>query len=137
MTVLLDGNVLIALLLADHVHHAAAEAWLQGSDADFATCPVTQGSLVRLVIRQGESAATATRIVSAVQAHPRHEFWPDDISYAAVPMAGVVGHRQVTDAYLAALARAHGGTLASFDQGLAALHADVVQLVPAGLPAGT
>ena len=36
-----------------------------------------------------------------------------------------MGHRQVTDAYLAALARHHGGKLASFDKRLVALHPDV------------
>jgi uncharacterized protein len=40
-------------------------------------------------------------------------------------VARVLGHRQVTDAYLAALARHHKGKLVSFDRGLAALHADV------------
>lgn len=49
-------------------------------------------------------------------------------------MAGVIGHRQVTDAYLAQLARAHDGRLASFDQGLAKLHSDVVDLIPVRRP---
>lgn len=40
-------------------------------------------------------------------------------------------HRQVTDAYLAALARTHGGRLLTFDRGLAAAHADVAELIPA------
>ena len=59
MTVLLDANVLIALLVEDHVHHAAAENWFTGMSGNFATCPVTQGSLVRLLIREGQSAAAA------------------------------------------------------------------------------
>ena len=41
-----------------------------------------------------------------------------------------MGHRQVTDAYLAALARHHGGKLVSFDKGLVALHQDVGVAVP-------
>ncbi len=41
-----------------------------------------------------------------------------------------MGHRQVTDAYLASLARAHSGRLATMDRGLAALHPDVTVLVP-------
>ena len=59
MTVLLDANVLIALLVDDHVHHAAAENWFAGLDGNFATCPVTQGSLLRLLIREGQPTATA------------------------------------------------------------------------------
>ncbi len=45
MTVLLDANVLIALLVDDHVHHGAAENWFVGMSGNFATCPITQGSL--------------------------------------------------------------------------------------------
>lgn len=133
MTVLLDANVLIALVVADHIHHPAAERWLADGQDRFATCPVTEGSLVRLLIREGQLAETARLIVQAVADDERHEFWPDDISYREVEMAGVIGHRQVTDAYLAQLARARGGRLASFDQALAKLHADVVDLVPAGV----
>ena len=59
MTVLLDANVLIALLVDDHVHHAAAENWFADLDGSFATCPITQGSLMRLLIREGQAAATA------------------------------------------------------------------------------
>lgn len=97
MTVLLDANVLMALLIDDHVHHQAAENWFAGMTRGFATCPITQGSLMRLLIREGQSAQ------------------------------GIVGHRQVTDAYLAQLARAHGSRLATFDQALAKLHHDVAE----------
>lgn len=41
----------------------------------------------------------------------------------------MLGQAQVTDAYLAALARQHGGKLATFDRGLAALHSDVAVLI--------
>jgi len=63
-------------------------------------------------------------------AQPRHEFWPDDAASDAVSFNGVIGHRQVTDAYLAHLARVRGGRLATFDQGLAKLHTDIADLVP-------
>jgi uncharacterized protein len=54
MTILLDANVLIALVVADHGHHDAVETWLAGVTDRFATCPITQGSLVRLLIREGQ-----------------------------------------------------------------------------------
>jgi toxin-antitoxin system PIN domain toxin len=130
VTVLLDANVLVALLVADHVHHPAAETWFSGLDGNFATCPVTQGSLVRLLIREGQPASTAQAIVRETAADPRHEFWPDDVSYADVPVRGIIGHRQVTDAYLAQLARSRQARLATFDQALAQLHHDVADLVP-------
>ena len=99
MTVLLDANVLIAVVVADHVHHAAAAGWLRGRT--FATCPITQGALVRLLVREGFPGAEARTVLERVTAAPAHEFWPDGIGYDRVDLRGVVGHRQVTDAYLA------------------------------------
>ncbi|MBO0881216.1 MAG: PIN domain-containing protein [Mycobacterium sp.] len=130
MTALLDANVLIALIVTEHVHHDAAAEWLSESGAGFATCPITQGSLVRFLVRTGQSAATARDIVSAVERADRHEFWPDGASFAGVDIGGVVGHRQVTDAYLAQLARNRNGQLATLDSGLAHLHSDVAVLIP-------
>lgn len=135
MAVLLDANVLIALLADDHVHHDAAETWFAELRDKFATCPITQGSLARMMMRQGESADTVLRVIAALEADSRHEFWPDEVSYSAVDFHGVIGHRQVTDSYLAQLARANGGRLATFDQGLAKLHDDVADLVATAPPA--
>ena len=130
MTVLLDANVLIALLVDDHVHHTAAESWFTGMAGNFATCPVTQGSLLRLLLRQGQSASAARAVLSQAAANPRHEFWPDDVTYTDVPTTGIVGRRQVTAAYLAQLARTREARLATFDHALAKLHHDVTELVP-------
>lgn len=123
---LLDGNVLVALVSSGHVHHAAAQRWFASRSTPFATCPITQGTLLRLLIRLGEAAPeTAVQVLAQLVAHPRHRFWPDAIGYPEISWRGVMGHRQVTDAYLAALARHHRGKLASFDRGLVALHTDV------------
>ena len=130
MTSLLDAYVLVSLVVSDHIHHDPAEDWLSAAGGLFATCPMTQGSLVRLLVREGQTAGTAREIINSIASDPRHEFWPDSISFADVELAGVIGHRQVTDAYLAQLARTHNGRLATFDQGLAQLHIDVAELVP-------
>lgn len=131
MTTLLDGNVLVALSLPAHTHHEAAHSWRTAQHRlRFATCPITQGTLLRIAIRHGASPADAAGLLESLLAQPGHEFWPDDIAYTRVGWAGVVGHRQVTDAYLAQLARHHGGQLATIDSGLAAMHPDVAVLVP-------
>jgi len=130
VTVLLDANVLIALTVSDHIHHNAAETWFTGLDDSLATCPITQGSLLRLLIRQGQSAEDSRAVIAALSGSPRHEFWPDSVSFADVAVKGVIGHRQMTDAYLAQLARINMGRLATFDRGLVALHPDVAELVP-------
>jgi toxin-antitoxin system PIN domain toxin len=130
VTALLDANVLIALAVADHVHHGPAEKWLSVTDVGFATCPITQGSLVRLLVKQGQTADAAKDLMNVIAHDSRHEFWPDSIPFTDVGLAGVIGHRQVTDAYLAQLARTRNGRLATFDQGLAQLHSDVAELLP-------
>jgi uncharacterized protein len=131
VTNLLDGNVLVAVVLTDHVHHDAATEWrLQHRSERFATCPITQGTLLRLLMLDGASTAQAVQVLNSISKIPNHEFWLDDVEYISVQMHGIVGHRQITDAYLAQLARHHRGKLITFDQGLAALHGDVAVLVP-------
>lgn len=129
MTALLDANVLIALIVTEHVHHDAAD-WLSASDTGFATCPITQGSLVRFLVRTGQTAAAARDVISAVEGTIRHEFCSECSSFTDVQVGGVVGHRQVTDAYLAQLARSRKAQLATLDSGLAHLHSDVAVLIP-------
>ena len=129
MTLLLDANVLIALTVADHVHHDVAEAWFAARPDGFATCPITQGALVRHLLRAGTGSAAAVDVLRGVTGAQGHEFWPDAIGFAEISLRGVVGHRQVTGAYLAGLTRARSGRLLTLDRGLAALHPDVVELL--------
>jgi len=82
------------------------------------------------LVRAGQSAAAARDVVSAIETANRHEFWPDIVSFVEVEVSGVIGHRQVTDAYLAQLARRRKGQLATLDSGLAHLHNDVAVLIP-------
>lgn len=130
---LLDGNVLVALADEAHVHHDAAVRWFAADASPFATCPITQGTLLRMLLRHGAVAgpALAGEVLTRLCAHPRHRFWVDDLSYTELSWTGVLGQRQVTDAYLAALARARQGRLVTFDRGLAALHGDVAVLLGA------
>ncbi|MFT4102224.1 MAG: PIN domain-containing protein [Burkholderiaceae bacterium] len=127
--VLLDGNILVALAYPPHVQHQTARRWFLEYAGPFATCPITQGTLVRMLLnfRAVPRTEDALAVLRGFIDHPRHCFWPDTLDYLHVDMKGVIGHKQVTDAYLAALARSHGGRLATFDQGMAALHADIVE----------
>lgn len=122
-TYLLDCNVLIALATPEHSLNARAAAWfLKGHP--FATCPSTQGALFRFHLRAGVEATpeSAKLLLESIYALPRHEFWPDDVSYLEMPPTGIIGHRQVTDAYLVLLAQKHGGSVATLDRALAAVH---------------
>jgi uncharacterized protein len=130
-TVLLDANLLIALTVAEHEHHARASSWAAGIDR-FAVSPVVEGALVRFLLRIGESARVATEVLRAIHAMPGCDFWPDSLSYVGADLGHVRGHRQVTDAYLVSLAASRAGsTLATLDEGLAQELPDRTLLVPA------
>lgn len=128
-TFLADGNVLVALTVADHVHHDVALGWFDTVAPDLATCPITEGTLLRFLIREGASATDASAVLGAIHDQSWHQFWPDAIPCRAEHLVGVIGHRQVTDAYLVALARHHGGEVATLDRGLAALHSNDAVLI--------
>ena len=128
-TFLADGNLLVALTVLEHVHHRVASSWFEEAEPRLATCPITQGTLLRFLIREGHGALDAMAVLDGIRSQEWHQFWADAIPYEASHMAGVIGHRQVTDAYLVALARHHGGTLVTLDRGLAALHGPDVHLL--------
>ena len=126
-TFLLDVNVLIALIDPAHVQHDAAHDWFGrlGQKA-WATCPLTENGLLRIVGNPrypnspGTPAAVAASL-AALRALPGHVFWADDISLmdpAWVDAGRLLSHGQVTDSSLLALACAHQGQLASFDRRL-------------------
>ena len=130
MSFLIDANVLIALVDPDHVHHEWAADWFSQHDEPFATCPMTQAALIRHLLRAGHTSGDIGAALARIQALPGHEFWHDDQPFTHDVIATVIGHRQVTDAYLCDLARRRAASVATFDRGLAAVHPDVVVLVP-------
>jgi hypothetical protein len=126
---LADGNLLVALTVVDHVHHEAAVHWFEREAPDLATCPITEGTLLRFLVREGRSALESADVLDDLRSNEWYVFWPDDLPYTGDQLAGIIGHRQITDAYLVALARHHGGRLATLDRGLAALHTETALLV--------
>jgi toxin-antitoxin system PIN domain toxin len=124
MRALLDVNVLIALLDAGHAMHTRATQWLARQSNDgWASCPLTQNGVVRIMSQPSyptprPAALVAERLANACAA-PEHMFWPADVSLlcaGVIDWTHLLGHRQVTDAYLLAIAVRQQGQLASFDQ---------------------
>jgi predicted nucleic acid-binding protein len=128
-TFLLDANAVIALVIAEHEHHDRVSRWAAGVDT-LALCPITEGAMVRYLVRSGETAATAMQLVRALRDSRKTDFWADSISYGDVSLDHVVGHRQATDAYLASLAASHAKQLATLDEGLAGSLPRYVFLIP-------
>ena len=124
MRALLDVNVLIALLDAGHMHHALATCWLENEIGHgWASCPLTQNGCIRIMSQPKYpgsvlAAQVADRLAEAARS-PDHEFWSADVnmlSEAVFDWSRVLGHRQVTDVYLLALAVHHGGRFVTFDR---------------------
>ncbi len=124
MLALLDVNVLIALLDADHSLHARATAWFTAhARAGWASCPITQNGCMRIMSHPGYPNALPVRSVmerlAEASASTLHEFWPDDISLLdsrVADSARIHGPRQITDVYLLALAVRHDGQFVTFDE---------------------
>lgn len=127
MRALLDVNVLIALLDADHSLHARATEWFAAhARIGWASCPITQNGCVRIMSHPGYPNALPVRAVierlAEAAAGALHEFWPDDVSLLDPQIADAArihGPRQLTDIYLLALAVRHGGRFVTFDAAVA------------------
>lgn len=123
---LLDVNVLIALLDAAHVHHRVAREWLhENIGHGWASCPLTQNGCIRILSQASYPGSQAPALAAARLAHACqtqwHEFWPDSVSLLQAGLLDwqqILSSRQVTDAYLLALAVQHGGRLVTLDRSI-------------------
>ena len=123
---LLDVNVLIALCDGRHEHHEIAARWFVGEAAQgWASCPLTQNGVLRILSAPAyPGARPVVQVLAQVQtlcASAHHHFWPDSLSLlqpGTLNTSHVLGHRQLTDAYLLALAVHHQGRLVTLDGGL-------------------
>lgn len=124
---LLDVNVLIALVDPTHVQHDRAHEWFarKGKRA-WATCPLVENGVLRILGSSrypnspGTPAAVA-EMVSILLGLEGHAFWSHDVTLfdgKRVDTTRLLDSAQITDSYLLALARAHGGQLATFDRHL-------------------
>jgi toxin-antitoxin system PIN domain toxin len=134
LSYLLDVNLLIALAWPSHVHHVLAQNWFANNcRAGWSTCPITQTGFVRIssnpkFIDGAVTPREAITLLSTVTASEDHTFWSDDLNVAdtqLLPVSHLLGHQQVTDAYLLSLAIKHNGKLTTLDQGVSALIPDI------------
>jgi uncharacterized protein len=126
---LLDVNVLLAMVWPRHECHAAAHAWFSKSGHKaWATNSITQLGVLRLLTNPAVthgvvSPRTAWEVLHETTRHTGHEFWPmeGEPAISLKPLAGKLhGYQQWTDAALLIHAVERGGTLVTFDTGIAA-----------------
>jgi toxin-antitoxin system PIN domain toxin len=130
MSHLLDVNALIALAWPTHEHHNKMIGWFrQYARRGWATNALTQGAFVRIVSQQafaGRSIAMAdvSELLLRNTAHARHHYLRLDFDFAEVLgtcTGGILGHRQITDAWLLTSAIRSKMKLVTFDGGLGQL----------------
>ncbi len=131
---LLDVNALIALLWEEHPFHGRCAEWFARSAKNgWATCPITESGCVRVLCTPAFTAnppsvqAAIRMIKTATESGRNHRFWMDDLPLSAVGTRwhDRLGPKQITDAYLLALAIQHRGKLVTFDR-------RILQLAPEG-----
>lgn len=124
---LLDVNVLIALFDSDHVDHGRVRQWLATEIVHgWASCAITQNGFIRIISQprypSPVTPAQAIDRLAKASATGHHEYWPCSVSLLDAELidhATLHGHRQVTDAYLLALATANQGRFVTLDQSIA------------------
>lgn len=122
---LLDVNVLVALFDPAHACHEAAHDWFgRQRESGWATCPITENGFVRTIANVAypgsrTSVGDAVDRLRSFRDSGAHTFWHDSVSLCEpgrLNARHARGHRQITDAYLLALAAENGGRLATFDR---------------------
>jgi toxin-antitoxin system PIN domain toxin len=124
---LLDVNVLIALTEPGHKRYRAAHEWLSFHGKDnWGVCPLTEAGFLRVTtnsaFRPGpRTLEQAIAILQVIKGYPGYRYWEINESWVSLTArfsARIIGHQQVTDAYLLGLAIKEDGVLVTFDRGL-------------------
>lgn len=127
MSHLLDANALIALGWPTHEHHPRMMNWFsQHARAGWASTAFTQSAFVRIVTQPAFSGrpiavSEVAELLLRNTAHPKHRLVALDFGFADVWAActgGILGHRQITDAWLLTAAIRNRMKFLTFDSGI-------------------
>ena len=130
MRALFDVNVVLALLDFDHVFHAAAHRWWKTAKGHgWASCPITENGVVRIMSQPSYASPDQYSVSDVVSwlknfaSGTDHEFWADDLSLldnSCFEASRILGPKQLSDIYLLGLASSKGGRLVTFDRKITA-----------------
>jgi toxin-antitoxin system PIN domain toxin len=121
---LLDVNVMVALTECEHSHHTRAVQWFRSPGLQFALCPLSEAGFLRIATNPHVGAHTfdeASAVLDTLGHHPGYRFWPISVGWSDIVQTfrqRILGHRQITDAYLLGLAIKRNGILVSLDKGI-------------------
>lgn len=121
-----DINVLLAIGDASSQAHPLALKWFEtrAKRDGWATCPLTENGFIRILMLAAypggrRTQAQAFSQMEVLRTMNGHAFLPDDISitdYSRFDLEKPLGTKQLTDAYLLALAVKHRAKLVTFDR---------------------
>jgi hypothetical protein len=120
---LLDVNALVGLLWSMHSLHGKTRAWFARERPIVLGCALTELSFIRVSMADKTIAASfddAERVLSQfiTALGPRYRFVDAKPPGAMLRGKSIRSHKEVSDAYLCALAEANGAMLATLDTGI-------------------
>jgi toxin-antitoxin system PIN domain toxin len=127
---LLDVNVLLALQWPGEISHRRIQDWFFKTGMhSFSTCSMTQSGFVRVIANPSYAGkrldvSEARESLFLLTELDGHQFWPMDLEFKEATdffSERLVGHLQVTDAYLLGLAIHKQGILVTQDRAIAHL----------------
>jgi uncharacterized protein len=133
---LLDVNVLLAIAWPNHQFHGTAIAAVSRQNR-WATCALTQPGFIRLssnpaVITTAKRPQDAANLLARLVDDPLHVYLdslpPPAGQDCRQAFAAILGHQQVTDAYLLKLAAANDAVLVTFDRRIGAFAQDKARI---------
>jgi toxin-antitoxin system PIN domain toxin len=130
---LLDINVLIALSWQIHPFHSAARRRMEGSRERWATCALTQLGFIRISSSASanpspKTPAEAAALLAIMTNDSLHVYLDSLPPPADRWMRRVFGTKQVTDAYLLAVAEWSEATFLTFDARSRVLAGEIVKV---------
>jgi toxin-antitoxin system PIN domain toxin len=121
---LLDVNVLIALTQPEHPSYARATEWFGTPGLDWGLCDFCEAGFLRLSSHPSVGKLTvrdAMEVLAELTKVPGFRYWTTTERWAELAwpfVERVVGHQQVTDAFLLGLAIKENGVLVTLDKGI-------------------
>jgi toxin-antitoxin system PIN domain toxin len=119
---LLDVNILNALTEQDHASYRTAWNWFDTLGLKWGLCAFSEAGYLRITSNPrvgGYSIAEATQVLFVLTSRPGYRYWPVTASWTSLVepfRERVLGHHQVTDAFLLGLAIREKGVLVTLDK---------------------
>ena len=121
---LFDANAFIALIDENHIHHEPITEWFNVPGRQWALCPFAEAGFLRHSTRPGTGnmlMKDATSLLDGMAQHPGYHYQPITADWHTLVgpfFKRLLGHNQITDAYLLGVAVHEGLVLVTFDRAM-------------------